>query len=79
MLDPRRSVICTFAHIDGSFVHTANRRQVLPEDPVPAAEHNGDKAGFSNEAAAANECSPMTGCGTLTPVITDPAPTRCTV
>jgi hypothetical protein len=66
MLDPRRSVICTPAHIDRPFVHTANWRQVLPENPVPAAEHNGDKAGFSNEAAAANGCSPMAGCGTLT-------------
>jgi hypothetical protein len=66
MLDPRGSVIYTSAHIDRSFVHTANWRQVLTEDPVLAAEHNGDKAGFSNEAAAANECIPMTGCGTLT-------------
>ena len=58
MLDARRNVICTPAHIGKSLVHTLLGGQALPEAQVRAAG-NSDKPDISNEAsAAANERSP---------------------
>jgi hypothetical protein len=58
MLDARRNLICTSAHIGKSLVHTLTGGKCGQK--IKLLRNNSDKPGFSNEAAAANECSPVT-------------------